>query len=148
MVTSDEGITVHLTMIRSLGSIAVWEIRSDTIEVRGTDDCEFSYWVSGKRRGFEELAVQIDNRMFRPDTAGVPFGAEYDRSYRDLLVENGTLNGDYTLNLETATALGWDYKLPTPEELARAQEQELAWLQRQEPSPKAANPDVGAGDDQ
>ena len=43
---------------------------------------------------------------------GVPFGTQYPNDLRDILVENGTLNADYTPNERTAQRMGWELKEP------------------------------------
>ncbi|HEX5051938.1 MAG TPA: hypothetical protein VFZ65_09215 [Planctomycetota bacterium] len=126
-----EFVTVHLTPIRSFSRLAVWNVGSNEIEVRGTEDCEFSYLVVGLRRGFEHHESFADNHAFRPKVAGIPFGTQYARSYRDLLVENGILNADYTPNLQTAARLGWPLREATPDEIERACREELAWRAQQ-----------------
>jgi hypothetical protein len=124
-------ITVHLTAIQSFARLAAWEIGKDSIEVRGTEDCEFAYLVVGVRRAFESHKAIAQNEAFRPEVAGIPFGAHYPKAYRDMLVANGILNQDYTPNLVTASRNGWVLREPTPDEVARALESERAWLNQQ-----------------
>ena len=47
------------------------------------------------------------NRTFVPTDAGVPFGRQFTDEYRAILVENGTLNADFTPNVGTAARQGW-----------------------------------------
>ena len=42
-----------------------------------------------------------------PRVKGEPFGTQFPESLREILVENGTLNPDYTPNAATARKLGW-----------------------------------------
>lgn len=126
-----DSVTVHLTPVRSFSRLAAWEVRADGIEVRGTEDCEFTYWVVGLRRGFETHEPFADNHAFRPKTAGVPFGSEYPKPYRDLLVENGTLNPDYTPNLQTAAKAAWQLRDAEADEIQKAVHEEMAWQVRQ-----------------
>jgi len=47
------------------------------------------------------------NRVFVPRYRDVPFGAELRPLVREMLVENGVLNPDYTPNETTAARMGW-----------------------------------------
>ena len=66
-----------------------------------------AYFVNGVRRGFEKYEPYLPNTAFRPAIRGVPFGSQFPRAIREMLVKNGILNSDYTPNEETATRLGW-----------------------------------------
>lgn len=128
LVTAREKLTVHLTPIRSLARMAVWEMRRERITVRADEDCEFSYIVHGLRRGFEDhQPIKPNAGEFRPRVLGIPYGQEYSRAYRNLLVENGTLNTDYTPNVQTAMKRGWVLREPTKKEVARAHQGEVLW---------------------
>jgi hypothetical protein len=107
LVTDADAVTVQLTPIRSLAHLAVFEQTRDRITVLASEDCEFNYFVNGVRRGFTEYQPYDENAYFRPEVRGVPFGAQYPDALRRILVENGTLNDDYTPNERTATRLGW-----------------------------------------
>ena len=131
-VTAKAGLTVHLTPIRSLARIAVWDMKRDKITVRSDEDCEFSFIVHGKRRGFEQHVAVRKNVEFKPTRMGVPFGTQYPRAYRNLLVENGILNANYTPNLETAKRLGWALREPTQDELKAAVAEEAEWVKSQD----------------
>ncbi|MFQ5504089.1 MAG: hypothetical protein ACE5F1_04725 [Planctomycetota bacterium] len=118
-MTAEEGITVNVTPIRSLSHLSVWEIGRDRILVRGTDDCEFSYMVNGVRRGFTKYEPYLPNDFFKPEVMEIPFGTQYPKEYRDILVKNGILNPDYTPNKATAKKLGWKLRKPTADEIKR-----------------------------
>ena len=109
-VTDEGGVTVHLTPVRSFASLTVWETSRDHIVVAGTEDCEFNYWVHGVRRGFTNYEATIPNKVYRPQFRGVPFGAQYPNDLRQILVENGTLNPDFTPNENTASRLEWELR--------------------------------------
>ena len=79
----------------------------DRIVVIGTEDCEFDYQVNGVRRGYTEYEPFHENTTFRPVYRGVPYGLNYPKAYRDILVRSGILNADYTPNEATAQNLGW-----------------------------------------
>ncbi len=116
LVSDDAGITVQVTPRLGSARITIWKKSRENIIVKGTEDCEFDYVVNGVRRGFAKLQLRIDNRAYRPTAAGVPYGAELSDEVRSILVQNGTLNADYTPNEVTAGRLGWD--LANPEEVA------------------------------
>ena len=127
LVTAKTELTVHLTPIRSLARLAVWDLSREKITVRGEEDCTFSYIVHGVRRGFEKHTPVRVNADFVPQLKGVPFGQHFRRSYRNLLVENGTLNADYTPNEATAKKNGWQLRTPNQEEIRTAAQSEAAW---------------------
>jgi len=108
LVSEDHGITVQLTRIGSAGSLWVAERGRHRIVVRGEPDGDFDYFVNGVRRGFADYEPYRENRAYRPEVRGVPFGAQYPPDLRAILVENGILNPDYTPNEQTAARMGWD----------------------------------------
>jgi hypothetical protein len=109
-VTAEEGVTVQVSAIGVPAGLYVAEQTRDRIVIRGQADCEFNYFVNGVRRGFAKYEPYIPNTAFRPDVKGVPFGAQYPKELRDILVNNGVLNPDYTPNEATAARLGWKLK--------------------------------------
>jgi hypothetical protein len=69
----------------------------------------------------------VENHAFRPEVRGVPFGTQYPKELRDVLVANGILNADYTPNEATAAQLEW--KLKDPEQVPA---RERWWLTAEE----------------
>jgi len=113
LVSEADGITVQLTAVGSLTArVVVMEQGRDRIVVQGTEDCAFNYFVNGVRRGFDRYEPYIPNSAFRPVVRGVPFGTQYPKALRDILVRNGVLNPDYTPNESTAARLGWTLEDP------------------------------------
>ncbi|MEW6744702.1 MAG: hypothetical protein AB1486_18270 [Planctomycetota bacterium] len=112
MTTEPEGLTVQLTAI---GPARIWVEQYDLnrIAVRGDADIEFHYLVNGVRRGFADFKPIGENQAYLPATRGVPYGEELRPSLREMLVENGTLNTDFTPNETTAARLGWTLEDPT-----------------------------------
>ena len=84
----------------------------DRIVVTGPVDVELDYFVNGVRRGFSEHEPYAPNKSLRPEVRNVPFGAQYPEDLRDILVQNGTLNADYTPNEAPAARLGWELENP------------------------------------
>jgi len=84
----------------------------DEVVVRGSADVRFDYFVNGVRRGFAQFEPIQANRAFVPTVRDQPFGAELPEEARRLLVENGTLEADYTPNEATARRNGWPLREP------------------------------------
>ena len=64
------------------------------------------YVVYAEREAMMNPHPIIENVDFRPNPDGDPSG--YPDSYRRLMIQNGTLNPDGTVTMETARRLGWD----------------------------------------
>ncbi len=69
--------------------------------------------MNGVRRGLTKYEPYETNHGFKPDIKGVPFGSQFPKELRDILVENGTLNPDYTPNEATAARIGWQLREQT-----------------------------------
>ncbi|HED64837.1 MAG TPA: collagen-like protein [Planctomycetes bacterium] len=115
LVSDSTGLTVQVT---AHGPAMLWTERPNLQEVivHGDRDVEFDYFVNGVRRGFEAVSTRLENDFFRPTLRGVPFGADLPSEVRALLVENGTLNTDFTPNEDTARRLGWILEDPEPDD--------------------------------
>ena len=126
-LASEEGeITAQLTALGGPVSIWVESQSRDQIVVRGTNDISFNWFVNGVRRGFSQFETISENTSFIPgesEVFGEPVFPQFNSDYRRILVENGTLNADFTPNMETAARLGWIPKEPeadlSPEMLKR-----------------------------
>lgn len=134
LASAEIDISVQLTPIRTLATLAVWECSRDRVTVHGSQDCEFFYTVQGVRRGLENHVSIVPNSVFKPRVAGVPFGPSLPPDYRRLLVENGLLNPDYTPNLGTSSLLGWELREPTLEELESSWAEEALWRELNGPT--------------
>ncbi len=77
------------------------------IVVRGNGNVAFHYFVNGVRRGYTDLELIRENHAYVPEERGVPYGTQYPGGHRRILIENGTLNPDFTPNEQTATRMGW-----------------------------------------
>ncbi len=107
-VTDAGSITVQLTAIGAPVTLCVLEQSRERIVVGGSADVRFHYHVHGVRRGFAEYQPYLPNSSFRPEYRGVPFGMQFPKALREILVANGILNADYTPNEATAARLGWE----------------------------------------
>lgn len=108
LVTEADSITVQLTPIGKPALLFVIEKGRERIVVGGTADVAFDYQVNGVRRGFARYEPYLTSDAFRPEQRGVPFGGQWPKALRDILVQNGILNADYTPNEVTAARLGWE----------------------------------------
>ncbi len=132
-VSAADGVTVQITP-RGASMLYVDVQTRERIVVRGAPDCEFNYFVNGVRRGFTDYTPYQKNHEFKPTIRGIPFGTQYPKELRDVLVGNGILNADYTPNEATAERLGW--KLKSPDEVDPAHRY---WLS---PAERAALPET------
>ncbi|MCK4660110.1 MAG: hypothetical protein KAV82_11365 [Phycisphaerae bacterium] len=117
LVATEEGITAQVTPIEDCRGLFVVEKNPRRIVVResqgGTSDTRFDYLVMGVRRGYEEHEVIRENRHVRPhwtvsqEDYEERLARPENRGTQLLLIENGTLKPDGTINLETAETLGW-----------------------------------------
>ncbi len=107
LATETEGLTVQLTS--SGGPALLWteEESLQRIVVRGSADVRVHYTVHGVRRGYAAIETIRPNHAFVPQHRGVPWGTQHPDAIRRILVENGTLNPDFTPNEETASRMGW-----------------------------------------
>ena len=120
LVSELDGLTVQVTAMGPNAGLWVESKTLDQIVVVGNGNVEFDYFVNGVRRGFADLELIRENQGYVPEVRGVPFGSQYREAHRQILVENGILNPDFTPNEATAAMMGWTLRDPTPEELSRA----------------------------
>ena len=111
-VSAESGLTVQVTAQGPGADLWVETQDLQRIVVRGRGDVSFHYFVNGVRRGFQDIELVRENQAFVPVLRGVPYGNQYPQALRDILVENGILNPDYTPNEVTAAKLGWELRDP------------------------------------
>ncbi len=119
LVTGEEGLTVQVTAVGAPALLWVESYDLDRVVVKGNADVEFHYTVNGVRRGFSSLATIRDNQAFVPMIRGLPYGSQYPPEMRQILVDNGILNADFTPNEATAAKLGWTLVDPEDSPLRR-----------------------------
>ena len=107
MVTQLQGLTVQLTAVGAPASLWVESQDLDQIVVRGQPDVSFHYFVNGVRLGFGGHQPIQENRTFVPEFRDVPYASELPQELRDIMVQTGILNPDYTPNETFAAAMGW-----------------------------------------
>jgi hypothetical protein len=109
MVTQPQGLTIQVTPIGEMASVAVVSIGLDRIVVRGSRNVEFFYTVNGIRHGYGEFNPIAENdKDFLPVSAEARLPEGLRPEIRERLIANGTYNRDGTVNMETAQRLGWD----------------------------------------
>ncbi|HSE65320.1 MAG TPA: hypothetical protein VLG15_17075 [Thermoanaerobaculia bacterium] len=126
MVTSPEGLSVQVTPIGQMATVAIEDLSLDRIVVRGSRNVEFFYTVNGVRRGYGSFRPIADNdKDYIPSSPEAVLPADMRPELRERLIRNGTYNPDGTVNMETARRLGWEQTWAerptglTPEQLVR-----------------------------
>jgi hypothetical protein len=107
IVTADDGLTVQITPIGAMASVAVLKMDLNEITVTASRDVEFSYLVQGVRRAFRDHQPIADGLEFLPASAHAEIPGYLTSEARARLISNGTYNSDGTVNMETARKLGW-----------------------------------------
>jgi len=118
LASEEENVTAQVTALEGPAMVWVEYQGADRVVVRGTRDVSFNWFVNGVRRGFADIETILPNTTFVPgmdEEFGEPAFPQFRPEYRQLLVENGTLNEDFTPNMETAARLGWIPPTPEPE---------------------------------
>lgn len=106
IVTDPEGLSIQVTPIGQMATVAVQRIDLDQIVVRGSRNVEFFYTVNGVRATMKDFAVLRDNEDYVPGKPGATMPKAWE-PFRARLISNGTFREDGTVNLETAERLGW-----------------------------------------
>jgi hypothetical protein len=125
MVTQPDGLSIQVTPIGEMASVAVAQIGLDRIVVKGSRSVEFFYTVNGIRRGYGDFKpiVEVD-KTYIPKSADAQMPQVWNGEIRNRLIANGTYRPDGTVNVETAQRLGWD----------------RVWAERERPRPAPQPP--------
>jgi hypothetical protein len=127
MVTDREGLSIQVTPIGDMATVAVQTIGLDRIVVRGSRNVEFFYTVNGVRRSFKDhVPIQPSEGEFTPEKGDVTLESHryLTPDQQRVLVQNGTYRPDGAINMETAHRLGWD----------------RVWAERERPTPQPSDP--------
>lgn len=108
MVTDPEGVTVQITPVGAMATVAVMKVDLNEIVVQSSRNVEFFYTVNGIRRTFRDTSPMWQGNEFRPWSADAKMPAWLSEGQKRALIQNGTYKDDGTVNLETARRLGWD----------------------------------------
>ena len=120
-VAADEGITVNLTPEGVWAPLYVASKSKEKILVQvaegGPLDATFSYTVMALRDGFQDHEPIQENSHFTADGASAwQFENQFAEdtpdniAIREMLMANGIMNADGSLNTQTAQGLGWKVK--------------------------------------
>lgn len=131
LCSADEQITVQVTPIGAPALLFVAHKSRERIVIGGNADVAFDYHVHGVRRGYETIETVLPNGFFKPVVRGVPYGTQLSAGLRQLLVQNGTLNADFTPNEATAARLGWELLDPDSDEALAEYPWLRAWRRQQ-----------------
>lgn len=108
MVTQPEGLSIQVTPIGEMATVAVAQIGLDRIVVKGSRNVEFFYTVNGIRRGYGDFQPIVANdKDYLPASADARL-PDVRPEIRNRLIANGTYKPDGTVNMETVQRLGWD----------------------------------------
>ena len=125
IVTDPEGLSIQVTPIGEMATVAVQSIGLDRIVVRGSRNVEFFYLVNGVRHAYKDAGPIAENeKQFIPTSPNEPMPVYLPDVLRQRLVSNGTYRPDGTVNMETARRLGWD----------------RFWEERPRPAPQLTEP--------
>jgi len=121
LVSSEEGLTVQVTPIGEAAGVAVVSADLNTIVVRSARrELEFFYTVNGVRKAFEGWDPMGQPDYFVPESGQARMPAAFTPEQRRRLIANGTYNADGTVNVDTASRLGWMAAWEVREAEARA----------------------------
>jgi hypothetical protein len=122
MVTDPEGLSIQVTPIGEMATVAVRSIGLDRIVIQGSRNVEFFYTVNGVRSTFRDERPIRRGSEFAPAKAEATIPGYLSEGQKRLLIQNGTYKEDGTVNMETARRLGWDKRWkerPTPQPAAQ-----------------------------
>jgi hypothetical protein len=124
LVTAPDGLTVQITPIGEMATVAVVRMDLQEIVVKASRNVEFSYLVQGVRETHKEISPFRGSGEFAPRFADSKIPDWLSPAQKRRLIENGTYREDGTVNMETARRLGWD----------------RIWEQRERPTPQPTEP--------
>jgi len=125
IVTDPEGLSIQVTPIGDMATVAVQSIGLQRIVVRGSRNVEFFYTVNGIRHAYKDVgAIGENEKFFVPRSPEERMPEYLPQVLRERLISNGTYRPDGTVNMETAHRLGWD----------------RIWEERSRPAPQPAAP--------
>jgi hypothetical protein len=98
-----------VTPVGGMATVAVMREDSDGIVLQASRDVRVHYVVHATREGMEDFQAIEPNTLFQP-AMGTGYLSGLPEHSRLLMIRNGTLKEDGSVNLEKARDLGW--KLP------------------------------------
>ncbi len=114
LVAREEGLTVSLTPLGQSRGLFVARKGLQEIVVRenegGNGDVAFDFLVMGVRAAMPEHVAIHENTHFSPRPGSTLPEGSLPAGYRELLIQNGTLNSDGSVNEVQAAGLGWRFE--------------------------------------
>jgi hypothetical protein len=110
IVSDDEALTVQLTPVGALATLAVMSQDLNRIVVNSSKDVTFHYLVQGVRRAFKSFEPITEGGEFAPVSPKDVMAAGLPKELKQRLIANGTYNADGTVNMDTAERMGWAQK--------------------------------------
>ena len=95
-----------VTPVGAMATVAVVSEDENGIVIKASRNVKVHYVVYAEREGFTDMTPVTENVHFRPDANG-EMGVGLSDYQRQILIRNGTLNPDGSVNAETANRLGW-----------------------------------------
>ena len=126
IVSDEENLTVQLTPVGTLTTMAVMSQDLNQIVVRSSRDVSFHYFVLGVRRAFKGFEPIVPGGEFAPWSPKDVMAASLPEEAKRRLVANGTYNPDGTVNMATAERMGWAQKWRDDEAKAKAAQEAAA----------------------
>jgi hypothetical protein len=108
MVSDAEGLTVQITPIGAMATVAIMKMDLDEIVVQASRNVEFCYLVQGVRSTQRDSQPILSGGIFVPESAETRMPEYLSEEQKLRLVQNGTYNENGTVNMETARRLGWN----------------------------------------
>ena len=110
IVTDADGLSIQVTPIGEMASVAVVQIDLNEIVVKASRNVEFFYTVNGVRKGYGDFSPIVETSFFAPRSADYRMPEALSSEAKRKLIANGTYHADGTVNLDTAKRLGWSEK--------------------------------------
>ena len=107
LVADPRTYSTLVTPVGRMATVAVLSEGPEGIVVAASRDVPIHYVVYAERETMKNPEPIVENVDFRPKPDG-DLLRHLPEPYRRLMIQNGTLNADGTVNMETAQRLGWD----------------------------------------
>jgi hypothetical protein len=107
LVTDAEGLSIQVTPIGAMATVAVLRIDLEKIVVQASRSVDFFYLVNGVRKSQKSFQPVERARFFLPEGPDARMPDWLTAEQKKMLIANGTYKADGTVNMETAKRLGW-----------------------------------------
>jgi len=120
-VTEQDRLTVQLTPMGVLATMAVESKNLDRITVLSSHDVDFDYEIHGVHLGYRNFQSVSEGIEYAPRSPDDKMPAAWPEHVKQRLIANGTYNADGTVNMTTAERVGWAETWRKAEEKARSE---------------------------